>query len=496
MRRCRSCTSRSRARERPRSCRPARLPAPGRRSRGRAPGCRFDSASDELQRRGDHRHARVSSGLLFEPRQQTNGRSSSSGRRRIFVGAVQLDDRVRGFRAHSAESPAGVSRACWSTRTLPWGPVSGGHVAAVATPGGLTSTPRPASAALRQLLAVPGQRARGVDADDADHTARHVRTRRRTGRLGVCSSTSMRSASAGQPIAWIFDAVLVRPEVRRRRVRPALDRVEQRVAARELAVLGGRGPVLDPQRRCRRPAPPARRRCRRPRGCRGRVMVVSVASQTTAGFSSRPLLGEPLGVQHRAEREQHGVDLDAVAVESARRCSTRPASPWSAAIPTPSRNSTPRSRCMRAQRSPSWGPNGSSGCGGDVDQRHLDAERAGAGGHLAADEARRRRSAGAAPDRALAAQRDRVLEVAQRVHPVELVAGAAPGAGAATGGDDQPVIARPRCRPPAPRAGGAVEIRSRRSRGASRRRARRAGTPSPRSPACRCSNSLESGGRV
>ncbi len=76
----------------------------------------------------------------------------------------------------------------------------------------------------------------------------------------------------------------------------------------------------------------------------------------------------------------------------------------------------------------------------DVAQRDVDAERAGARRDLAADEAR---ADDQQPRRAVAerlAQRDRVADLADRVHPVQLGAGPAPRPRPAAGGDDQAVV--------------------------------------------------------
>ena len=84
-------------------------------------------------------------------------------------------------------------------------------------------------------------------------------------------------------------------------------------------------------------------------------------------------------------------------------------------MPTPQRSWTPCSACRSAQRRAKLGAEREHRVRGDVDDHDLDAQRAGAGRHLAADEA------GADDDQTRAgrqrrAQRLRVVEAAQGVH--------------------------------------------------------------------------------
>ena len=105
----------------------------------------------------------------------------------------------------------------------------------------------------------------------------------------------------------------------------------------------------------------------------------------------------------------------------------------------PRRTSTPWSRCSSAHHPPSSGPSGSIGCGGDVDERHVEVLLARGLGHLATDEA----GAHDHDPRPLVErrpERERVIEVTQHVDAIQIGAEPRPASRPRAGGEDQTVV--------------------------------------------------------
>jgi len=165
---------------------------------------------------------------------------------------------------------------------------------------------------------------------------------------GVCSRTSMRSANAGIRSPG--------SSTRTGRTRNTRAVWAMRFSGSSSALRPASCPcsaaVVQCSIRSGAPSatPPARRRCRRPQGCRGRVWSSASRRRPLPG-SARSALGKPVGVQDRAQREQHGVRLELSAVTQLTR-STAVSPPGGQADAEPQIDAA---FPMQARhRSPSW----------------------------------------------------------------------------------------------------------------------------------------------